>query len=264
MDVDGALWLSVWWPAVVAWVVIGLALVFAAWVCFRTWRAHKRFDGVIDPPEIPIYLNEKRVSDIYQIGGYGDAITKQVVAKVGLTKEGKLALRGLSIDAEAAISRGREVMETYMKEYNPIEAIGVVLQGLEAAHGILHINLNELTVARNTAFTRHLGTAGDVRADQLPQRCYVSVTGVFRVENDPNGERTFLASIGDSADGTTGAWTRITCDEKGLRDDTLLAPAMTGGVVDDTLYARCLGKVQAWRGKNGTQELVIRPVAIFL
>jgi hypothetical protein len=243
----------VWWPWAVTWIVTVLAVVVAAVVFVLAWRARGRYSGTTDVPGLTIYLNEKRVTDIYQSGGYGDAITKQVVDKVGVTKDGKLKLGAQEIGVEAARTSGREVIKTYLEEYGAIQAIGVVLKGLESAHGVVHLDLHELSAVRNTALERHFGP-GEVTADQLRRiNCYVSVTGEFRVLDVTNGRTAFLAPIGNPDDSKTGPQVRVECGSDGLRDETLPN--------DDTLHARCLGKVQAWREQE--QELVIRPVAIF-
>ena len=255
--IDRGLWWSVWWPWAVTWFVTVLAVVVAAVVFVVAWRARGRFSGTTGVPGLTIYLNKNRVTDIYQVGGYGDAITKQVVETVGVTKDGKLRLGAQEIGVEAGLTSGREVIKTYMEEYGAIQAIGVVLEGLESAHSVVHLDLYEPSVVHNTALKQQLRPVQPVSADRLNRiNCYVLVAGEFRVMDGTNdGTTVFLAPIGNPDNPKTGPQVRVECDNDGLRHEETLPHD------DNTLHARCLGKVQTWREQK--QELVITPVAIF-
>jgi hypothetical protein len=258
VDVDPELWKSVWLPEVVTCVVAGIAvvaaIVVAVVVFVATWRARERLPGAIDVPPLRIYLNEKRVTDIYEVGGYGEAINKQVVKKVGRSREGRVRLGAQGIEVEAGGASNHEVIETYMRTYGAIMAIRVVLKGLEAADGVVYVDLRKPCVIRNKALEQHL-EPGEVTADRLNEiECYVWMSGKFSVTGDANGRTTFLAPIGKPpADPTTRPWpqVRVECDE--LQDNTLPKKG--------TLHARCLGKVQAWQEND--QELVVIPIAMF-
>ncbi|MDQ2588590.1 hypothetical protein [Saccharothrix yanglingensis] len=250
MAVDRALWWSVWWPWAVVWVVTALALLVAVGVAVWAWRSRHRFAPPRDVPGLTIYLNEKSVMDLYQVGRYGDAMTKEVVDRVGVTKDGKIALKGLDLGVEGVRTSGREVVKTYIENSEPIAVIGVLLGALESASGVVHVDLRDRTLLRNTALEQHLGASGAVRLRRVDS--YVSVKGVFRVHSQGDGTTVFLAPFGDPDDPETGPQVRVECLDSGLRDDV---------VPDGGFHARCLGKVQAWKAEEG--HLVVRPIAMF-
>ncbi|MCE6999931.1 hypothetical protein LZG04_34715 [Saccharothrix sp. S26] len=254
MAVDRTLWWSVWWPWVVVWGVTALALAVAAGVAVWAWRSRHRFAPAREVPGLTIYLHEKSVMDLYQVGRYGDAMTKEVVDRVGVTKDGKIALKGLDLGVEGARTSGREVVKTYIEQYEPIAVVGVLLDALESASGVVHVDLRDLTVRRNTAVEKHLeqhsGLTDVVRLRRVDS--YVSVKGVFRVASDGDGTTVFLAPFGDPDDPESGPQVRVECYNGGLRDDV---------VPEGGFQARCLGKVQAWKADD--RQLVIRPIAMF-
>jgi hypothetical protein len=248
--VDRALWWSVWWPWAVVWIVTVLALVVAAGVGVWAWRSRHRFAPAREVPGLTIYLHEKSVMDLYQVGRYGDAMTKEVVDRVGVTKDGKIALKGLDLGVEGVRTSGREVVKTYIEQYEPIAVVGVLLDALESAAGVVHVDLRDLTLLRNTALEQHLESSETVRLRRIDS--YVSVKGVFRVASDGGGTTVFLAPFGDPDDPEQGPQVRVECYNAGLRDDV---------VPEGGFQARCLGKVQSW--KADSQQLVIRPIAMF-
>jgi hypothetical protein len=232
------------------WIVTVLALVVAAGVGVWAWRSRHRFAPAREVPGLTIYLHEKSVMDLYQVGRYGDAMTKEVVDRVGVTKDGKIALKGLDLGVEGARTSGREVVKTYIEQYEPIAVVGVLLDALESASGVVHVDLRDLTVLRNTALEQHLEATDAVRLRRIDS--YVSVKGVFRVASDGDGTTVFLAPFGDPDDPEQGPQVRVECYNAGLRDDV---------VPEGGFQARCLGKVQSW--KADAQQLVIRPIAMF-
>ncbi|MEV8440137.1 hypothetical protein AB0425_22395 [Actinosynnema sp. NPDC051121] len=254
MAVDRTLWWSVWWPWVVVWVVTALAIAVAVGVAVWAWRSRGRFTPSREVPGLTIYLHEKSVMDLYQVGRYGDAMAKEVVDRVGVTKDGKIALKGLDLGVEGARTSGREVVKTYIEQYEPIAVVGVLLDALESAAGVVHVDLHKLTVRRNTALEQHLEQqvepADVVRLRRIDS--YVSVKGVFRVASDGGEKTVFLAPFGDPDDPEDGPQVRVECLNAGLRDDA---------VPEGGFQARCLGKVQAW--KADSRQLVIKPIAMF-
>lgn len=250
MAVDRGLWWSVWWPWVLVWAVTALALLVTVGVAMWAWRSRHRYVPSREVPGLTIYLHEKSVMDLYQVGRYGDAMTKEVVDRVGVTKDGKIALKGLDLGVEGARTSGREVVKTYIEQYEPIAVVGVLLDALESASGVVHVDLRDLTVLRNTALEQHLESFESVRLRRIDS--YVSVKGVFRVASDGDGTTVFLAPFGDPDDPEQGPQVRVECYNGGLRDDV---------VPEGGFQARCLGKVQAW--KADAQQLVIRPIAMF-
>ncbi|PSL52438.1 hypothetical protein B0I31_113110 [Saccharothrix carnea] len=250
MAVDRALWWSVWWPWAVVWLVTVLAVVATIGVTVWAWRSRHRFAPAREVPGLTIYLHEKSVMDLYQVGGFGDAMAKEVVDRVGVTKDGKIALRGLDLGVEGVRTSGREVVKTYIEQYEPIAVVGLLLDALESASAVVHVDLGDLTVLRNTALEQRAQTPDVVRLRRLD--AYVSVKGVFRVVSDGDGTTVFLAPFGDPDDPEDGPQVRVECYHSGLRDDV---------VPEGGFRAQCLGRVQAW--KADSRELVIRPIAMF-
>ncbi|CCH29253.1 hypothetical protein ABZ816_35390 [Actinosynnema sp. NPDC047251] len=242
MEVDRSLWWSVWWPWAVVWLVTVLAVVVAGVVAFVAWRARFRFAPVREVPGLTLYLNAKFVMDLYQVGGFGDALVKEVTHRVGVTKDGKVAFPGLP-DLGAGVAYDRQVVKTYLERAEPISAVGVLLDALEAAGSLVHVDLTEQTVVRSAALER-AAQEGPVSLRKV--KAYVLVKGEFSIEEERDGVTVLLASVG-----ADGAKVRVECLEGGLDD------AVPEGVFD----AVCLGRVQAWRGD--ADELLVRPIALF-
>ncbi|WP_440899581.1 hypothetical protein [Actinosynnema sp.] len=252
MAVDRALWWSVWWPWAVVWVVTALALLVALGAVVAAWRGRARYAPAPGVPGVPIYLDEKAVMDLYQVGGYGDAMTKEVVDRVGTTRDGKIALKGVDVGVEGARQSGREVVKTYIENSEPIAVVGVLLGALESAHGVVHVDLRDRTVRGDVALERALGDgARTARLRRID--AYVSVRGEFRETGRHDGTRVFQAPYGDPDDPAEGPQVVVECQSAGLRPDV---------VPEGVFSARCLGRVQAW--KAGSGEMVIRPIAVFL
>ena len=157
---------------------------------------------------------------------------------------------GLDLGVEGVRTSEREVVKTYIENSEPIAVIGVLLGALESASGVVHVDLRDRTLLRNTALEQHLGASGAVRLRRVDS--YVSVKGVFRVHSRGDGTTVFLAPFSDPDDPEAGPQVRVECLDSGLRDDV---------VPDGGFHARCLGKVQAWKADAG--QLVIRPIAMF-
>ncbi|MBP2334665.1 hypothetical protein [Saccharothrix coeruleofusca] len=252
MAVDRGLWWSVWWPWAAVWLTTALALVVAAVVLVLAWRARHRYAPRAEVPGLTLYLDEKAVMDLYQVGGYGDAMAKEVVDRVGVTKDGKIALKGLDMGLEGARASGREVVKTYIENYEPIAVVGLLLDALESGDGVVHVDLRDRTVRGTPALVRALGEESARTARLRRIDTYVSVRGVFRVAEEGSGTTVLLAPFGDPDDPEEGPQVRVECQSAGLRDDV---------VPDGVFNARCLGKVQSWKARDG--ELVIRPIAVF-
>lgn len=251
MAVDRALWWSVWWPWVVVWATTAVAVVVTVGVLVWAWRSRKRFTVVRDVPGLTFYLDERSVMDLYQSGGYGDALRREVEERVGTSNDKKLALKVQeTVEASGGRTSGREVVSRYIETAEPIAVIGVLLTVLEAADGVVHVDLRKRTMVRDNALLRGGIDGRTARLRGLDS--YVSVKGVFRAARENGATTVFLAPFGDPDDPEDGPQVRVECQHSGLRDDV---------IPEGTFQARCLGKVQAWKAADG--ELVIRPIAIF-
>ncbi|PPK69197.1 hypothetical protein V5P93_001576 [Actinokineospora auranticolor] len=254
MAVDRALWWSVWWPWAMVWILTALGVVVALGALFFAWRAHRARPKVTrEVPGLTFYLHEKSVMDLYQSGGYGDAMRREVEERVDSTSDQKLALKVHAVGLDGGRSSGREVVSRYITNAEPIAVIGVLLDVLENADGVVHVDLRDRTITHNNAVSvALLKTGGTDRLRLRSIDSYVSVRGAFRVADHAGTRTVFLAPFGDPDDPEEGPQVRLECHKDGLRDDE---------IPDGPFHARCLGKVQAW--KSATGELVVRPIAIF-
>ena len=189
--------------------------------------------------------------DLYQSGGYGDALRREVEERIGTTSDGQFALKVHDVGVGGTRGRAREVVSRYISTAEPIAVIGVLLKALESVDGVVHVDLHDRTVLRGNAL-EHAGRqrGGTVRLRDID--AYVSVRGMFRLAGRTDTTAVLLACFGDPDDPAEGPQVRVECHNDGLRHTH---------IPDDPFHARCLGRVQAWRAREA--EWVIRPVAIF-
>ncbi|SER61919.1 hypothetical protein [Actinokineospora terrae] len=250
MAVDRALWWSVWWPWALVWTATAVAIVVALAALGWAWRSRRRFAPVREVPGLTFYLHEKSVMDLYLSGGYGDAMRREVEERVGTNSDHKIALKVHDLGVDGGRTSGREVVSRYISSAEPIAVIGILLDVLEAAHGVVHVDLRKRTITRTPAVTRVHTDSPTLRLRAVDD--YVSVRGLFRVSEHTGTRTVLLAPFGDPDDPEEGPQVRVECHQDGLRDDE---------IPDGPFRARCLGKVQSWKSTTG--ELVIRPIAIF-
>jgi hypothetical protein len=195
--VDRGLWWSVWWPWVIVGIVAVLALLTAARAFVTAWRSRRLAAPSPRVPGLTLYLNAKSVMDAYQVGGFGDVIVKEVTDRVGVTKDGKVAFPSGPIDIGGGVSSQREVVKTYVEDFPPIAVVGMLLAALEAADGVMHVDLSDRTIRRNTALERAMPTPGARSAQLRKLRTFASVKGELRHVGDGDGTTVFLAPIGN-------------------------------------------------------------------
>lgn len=245
-----------WWPWLVVWIVTVLALLVAVAVFVLAWRSRHRFAPTRTVPGLTRYLNAKAVMDVYQVGGFGDAIVKEITHRMGVTKDDKVPFKGPPIAIGGDVSSEHEVVKAYVENYPPIAVVGALLDALEAADGVVHVDLSNRTIRTSTALERSWAPTSGTTMSQLRKlQSYVSVTGRFRyvVSGDGRGTVIFVAPIGDPDDSAGQPQVRVECQPAGL-DQSIPIPH---GPFD----AVCLGRVHSWR--EWDQELEILPIAIF-
>ncbi|GLZ42687.1 hypothetical protein [Actinokineospora sp. NBRC 105648] len=248
--IDRGLWWSVWWPWVAVWALTALAVVVAVGAFALAWSARARAARTRHVPEITFYLHEKSVMDLYRAGGYGDALRREVEVREGASTEGWFGFATRFFRGHRRRTDEREMVSRYITTAEPIEVIGVLIDALDAADGVVHVDLRNQTMVRTGAVAAAQEKEGSatVRLRQLDG--YVSVRGVFRMTEHNGGRPVFLAPFGDPDDPGAGPQLRVECHQDGLRDDE---------IPEGPFHARCLGKVQSWN----SGELVVRPIAIF-
>lgn len=235
MAVDRALWWSVSWGWVLLWAVTLAAFVAVLVLGLRFTR---RRDAGHEVPGLLFYVHGKRMINLCKVGRYDDAVTRQFVKQITVTKNGKLKVGpsefGIGMDGSVV----EQNTDTYEKPATEIDVIGVVLAGLRAAHGVVDVDLTTRTITANEAWRR--GKAR--RLNDI--RDYVSLHGRFVLDGIGDDHAVLTAPAGECQ-------VRVECDRASLRDT--LPPGQ--------FNARCLGKVQSWNA--ATNEIVVLPVVVF-
>ncbi|GGN04403.1 hypothetical protein GCM10011609_49580 [Lentzea pudingi] len=234
MAVDRALWWSVSWGWILVWAATVVALVV---VGVLAWQWLRRRDPEPEVPGLLFYVHGQRMINLCKIGRYDDAVTRQFVKQITVTKNGKLQVGpsefGIGVDGSVV----EQNTDTYEKPATEIDVIGVVLAGLRAGHGVVDVDLTNATIRADDAWRRS-------KAKRLNDiRDYVSLHGRFEAAagQDP---AVLIAPVGEHK-------VRVECDNASLRDT--LPPGQ--------FNARCLGKVQSWNAATG--EIVVLPVVVF-
>ncbi|MFD4640725.1 hypothetical protein ACFWN2_25645 [Lentzea sp. NPDC058436] len=234
MAVDRALWWSVSWGWILLWVATLLALIV---VVGLGWRWLRRREPEPEVPGLLFYVHGQRMINLCKVGRYDDAVTRQFVKQITVTKGGKLQVGpsefGIGVDGSVV----EQNTDTYEKPATEIDVIGVVLAGLRAGHGVVDVDLTTRTITADESWRRG-------RARRLNDiRDYVSLHGRFEASADED-PAVLIAPVGEHR-------VRVECDRASLRDT--LPPGQ--------FNARCLGKVQSWNAATG--EIVVLPVVVF-
>lgn len=235
MDVDRALWWSVSWAWILLWCATLIA--FAAVVVLAV-RWVRRGGPEPEVPGLLFYVHGQRMINLCKVGRYDDAVTRQFVKQITVTKNGKLQVGpsefGIGVDGSVV----EQNTDTYEKPASEIDVIGVVLAGLRAGHGVVDVDLTTRTITADEAWRRG-------KAKRLNDiRDYVSLHGRFELAEGSDDKAVLLAPVGQHR-------VRVECDRASLRDT--LPPGQ--------FNARCLGKVQSWNAVTG--EIVVLPVVVF-
>lgn len=235
MDVDRALWWSVSWGWILIWCATLIAFVAVVVLAVRWMR---RGGPEPEVPGLLFYVHGQRMINLCKVGRYDDAVTRQFVKQITVTKNGKLQVGpsefGIGVDGSVV----EQNTDTYEKPATEIDVIGVVLAGLRARHGVVDVDLTTRTITADEAWRR--GKAR--RLNDIHD--YVSLHGRFELGDGTDDKAVLLAPVGD-------AKVHVECDRASLRDT--LPPGQ--------FNARCLGKVQSWNAETG--EIVVLPVVVF-
>ncbi|MDQ7807801.1 hypothetical protein Q5425_29040 [Amycolatopsis sp. A133] len=236
MAVDrGLLWSVLdWW----VWVVTALAAVVTLVVLVLGVVRRSR---PVLLPGLPFYLDETRVIELCQQGGYGDIAQRAIREFVRRSTDGSFGFTSQWFKFGRGGNRGHETETSYNVHVTANSLLGMALKSLEAQHGVVHANLTTRVVQGDRAWRR-------TRSPLLSEvhDGYVVVQGRFTVAEETAEEVVLHARIGDC-----DARVRVACHDDHLRRKE---------VPQGQFNARCLGKSQAWRPDSG--ELVILPIAV--
>lgn len=206
-------------------------------------------------PGICLYLNEKAVMNLYWQGDY-EALTREIEEKTTTNTQGHVEARLPGAGAKVGRDKAEERVSRYIKEEGPITVIGRILDDVEKADNLVHVNLFTGSLEPSGGLDRALWSTHGKRAarvrttrlGELNPFMFVSVTGRFRITDKTEDTTTISAPHGDG-----GARVSAVCETP---------PAQGDELPDDEFAARCLGRVQKWDPATG--RLVIKPVlAVF-
>ncbi|MBP2320951.1 hypothetical protein JOF56_001336 [Kibdelosporangium banguiense] len=251
MGVDSELWWSVWWPWVVVLVVGVAALIAGGWTFMVARRARHRFAPVRTVRGSPFYLDQPEVEGICRANTLVGLVAKEVTRTVGVTKDGKLALPGASLDVGKATSS--QIVETYIEKKEAIDVVGVLLNALDDGAELLHANLGNRTMERGAALERAMAKTGEASGRLHKLKSYVLVEGEFQYAEDGDGSVIFKAPIGNPADPGDKSRMRVECEEAWL----VKKDRATSKVPFDAV---CFGRMLPFWEEP---ELTIRPIVIF-
>jgi hypothetical protein len=252
-------WWGVWWPWLVVWGVTAVSLVAAVAIAVTHWRRH-RAPAATRRPGISFYLDDESVMDLYrQHGGkYKAALRQEVQERSTSTSEGEVSADLAPVQARAKRGVNSEVFRSYIENAEPITVIGIIIDVLDQAGDIVHIDLREQTITSSGALAKALDTDDDKRPTAVRLRgleTFVSIRGLFRATDRTPEVTTFEAPYGEPPDPTApanGPQIHLTCTASGLRGTAI----PTG-----SFPARCLGRVQEWDPDKC--RLIVHPIAIF-
>ncbi|MEV7095298.1 hypothetical protein AB0M80_20900 [Amycolatopsis sp. NPDC051045] len=224
-------WVWVWGATVLAAVVTLVVLVLGV----------LRRSRPVLLPGLPFYLDEPRVIEICQQGGYGDIAKRTITEFVRRHTDGSFGFTSQWFKFGRGGNRGHETETSYDVHVTANTLLGLALQSLEAQHGVVHANLTTSLVQGDRAWRR-------TRSPLLSEvhDGYVVLQGKFTVAEESDDEVVLHARIGGH-----DAWVRVACHDDHLRRKE---------VPKGQFNARCLGKSQTWRPDSG--ELVVLPIAV--
>lgn len=249
-------WWGVWWPWMLLWLLtLAGAVALLVMAVLRLTRA-RRATGRNLTYSICFYLHDRSVMDHYQMRGYAAALRKEVEQRTSDSTDGTIRATVFGLGAGAGKRDSSEIVSKYMQVAEPISVIGVIMDVLEEKDVIVHVDLVNQSVRRNTALVRELATLPGTATSRQTVRLrdvedFVLIRGRFRKIEESPQTTVFLAPYGDPDDPSQGPRVRVTCATEGLRNE----------VPRGTFSARCLGKVQDWNADDAVLE--VQAMAIF-
>ncbi|WP_116020887.1 hypothetical protein [Thermomonospora umbrina] len=242
---------------------VALIVAGAFWCSHQvTTRRHPSAEAAGPGPGLRYYLDEDYVKDLYQQDEYPEP-QRDVQDTIRRNTNAELEIKPGPARAVASAGADSERVTIYSLDEGPLKNFRRIMRALEDANGIVHVDLDHLTIGPNASVDRALasthgpraGRARSARLTELDQDTFVSITGRFEITDRSETTTTFSAPYGDTRRPSDDPpRVSVTCDTAKLR---------VGGVADGPFPARCIGKIRKW--DPDTRQLVISPVlAIFL
>jgi hypothetical protein len=256
MAIFDPLWRSVWWPWLLIWAATFLSLVIAMALALRYWYIHYRRAAAVRHHDISFYLDDKSVMDLYlQYGGkYKAPLRQEVKEHISNNREIELNADLAPIQTRAKTGVNRDVIRSYIENAEPITVIGIIIDVLEQADDIVHVDLRKREVTFNRALNKIRNAHGDEGPTAIHLRgldTFVSIRGQFHVAEVTDAATTFEAPFGAP---TNTPHPRVSCH--------CMASGMRGAPVPSSSFsARCLGRVEEWDANTG--RLKVHPIALF-
>jgi hypothetical protein len=229
------------------WLATFLAVVWTAVVFVATWRTRNDEKPPKKVPGLALYLNEESIRQL--AGTYVGALRREVEVRTGVKRGvfGWLFRWGANYESE------HQTVTKYIEISEPADVVGVVLDGLEAANALVHVDLRKGEVLRNRALASFIHGNGDRATTRLAgMGRYVLVEGDFTLVSSTGDTAVFTIRYGVRGEQKKVPTVRLDCLDHGVRAKEIPEQEFAGS---------CLGKVQTWRADTG--ELLILPVAVF-
>jgi len=251
-----ASWWGLWWPWLLVWGITAVSLAAAVAIAVAHWRRH-RVPAATRRQGISFYLDDEAVMDLYrQHGGkYKAALHQEVQERISSSSEVELSVDLAPVQGGGKRGVNREVFRSYIENAEPITVIGIIIDVLDQAGDIVHVDLRKREIISNSALDKALDTDDDERPPDVRLRgldTFVSIRGLFRETDRTPAVTTFEAPYGDHTDPADDPQVHLRCTASGLRGTA---------VPTGTFPARCLGRVEDWN--PDTHRLIVHPIAIF-
>ncbi|UUU34308.1 hypothetical protein JIX56_33185 [Streptomyces sp. CA-210063] len=257
MGVIDSQWWGLWWPWLVVWALTAACCaVLARYALLRLgWPRRRRRRVLRTNLGMCFYLHNERVMNIYQAGGFSEALEQEVADQIkvnggfGLWSR-VLGLLGFTVHRDVA----KERVTKYLRESTPIMVIRLLMDTMRKEDVVVDADLVTGRLVPNGTLAETLRDRNDTGTVPLSAVMteFVSVTGLFTAHRTENGDVVLRARY----EGSPSAHVKITCDESEGRGEFRNTDYHTG-----EFQARCLGKVRTWNRETG--ELALDPIAIF-
>jgi hypothetical protein len=252
MAVFDPLWRGLWWPWLLIWAITLVSLFIAGAIAVTYWLRYLR-PHIARHHGISLYLDDDAVMDLYlQYGGkYMEPLSQEVQEHISNSRELELNADLARLQARAKTGVNSDIFSSYIKKAEPITVIGIIIDVLEQADDIVHVDLRKQEVTFNRALDKALDDERPTAVRLRGLDTFVSIRGEFSATEPTAADPTFEAPYGDPPS-SPETYLTCTCATSGMRGTA---------VPTGSFPARCLGRVENWDPQ--TSRLKVNPIAIF-